>query len=177
MHRTCLDSRACVRETSHEYGHLACTICQAVRASREAECREILTVSGPDRVERIRDLIEVQFATLQSRAQVILTISGVLLSASALIATGKLIAGPSLHDASQLMMAAGVTNIFSGAVAVGGVLRIRWPIPPQGHLETWVMSRLAHRDHKTSALHVSIVLLLVSMVLYQTAVTIVLAQL
>lgn len=135
---------------------------------------------GADQFERISAVFDAQFRTLHNRAQVLLAICGVLLTASVMLMTGKLIARPDLphlHVASRIMIAAGVSDILAAAVAVGGVLRIRWETPPSRELSEWVMLRLVYRNRKTRALHTSIALLLVSMILYQTAATIVLSQL
>lgn len=145
--------------------------------SREEECKRFIAVYG--QLERIEQVLEAQFHTLHIRAQVLLGICGVLLTASVMITTGKVIARPDFPNvqvASRLMIAAGVSDVLAAAIVIAGVLHIRW-VTPGGELHAWVMTRLDHRDRKTRALHTSIALLLVSMILYQVAASLVLAQL
>lgn len=150
------------------------------RETREEECERLIAAYEGDRIA-IFHALESQFHTLQNRAQVVLGICGVLLTASVLLMTGKLIvAGRQQLDlflATRLLIAAGVLDVLSGAVAVAGVLRIRWVIPPGGDLRGWVTTRLLYRERKTRALHTSIGLLLMSMVVYQVAAAIVLVKL
>jgi hypothetical protein len=146
--------------------------------NREQECKQIVdTYVG---FERINELLDAQFHALHQRAQVLLGICGVLLTASVMLTTGKVIARPDLPHlrlASHLIIAAGVSDILAAAIAVVGVLRIHWVVPPSTDLHAWLMSRLAYRDHKTRVFHTSIALLLFSMVLYQAGASIVLARL
>ena len=150
------------------------------RETREQECERIIAAYEGDRVA-IFAALESHFHTLQNRAQVILGICGVLLTASVLMMTGKLIVAgrdmPQLFLASRLLITAGVLDVLSGAIAVAGVLRIRWVTPPTRELHAWVSARLAHRARKTRALHVSITLLVTSMILYQAAAALLLVQL
>lgn len=148
--------------------------------SRDEECDQFLAAYHGDRDE-IFHAFESHFHTLQTRAQVVLGICGVLLTASVLMMTGKMIiAGrtmPQLFFASRVLIIAGVLDVLAGAIAVVGVLRLRWVTPPTGDLRPWVMLRLDHRAHKTQALHFSISLLVTSMILYQVAAAILLVQL
>src|SRR5215510_2887110 len=73
--------------------------------------------------------LEQQFATLHGRAQVLLGICGVLLTASVLITTGRIIGRGSYtleRVAGWLLALAGMCDIASTAIIVGGVLHIRW---------------------------------------------------
>jgi anaerobic C4-dicarboxylate transporter len=153
---------------------------RAERETREEECEHMIAAYEGERFA-IFNALESQFHTLQIRAQVVLGICGVLLTVSVLMMTGKLIiAGRTetqLFLASRFLIIAGVLDVLSGAVAVVGVLRIRWMTPPTQELRAWVMTRLAHRAHKTAALHLSIALLVMSMILYQAAAAIMLVQL
>lgn len=150
------------------------------RETRDEECTRIIEAYAGDHLA-IFSALESHFNTLQTRAQVVLGICGVLLTASVLMMTGKLIVAgrdvPQLFFASRLLIVAGVLDVLSGAVAVVGVLRIRWVTPPTGELRAWVMTRLAHRERKTRALHLGIALLVMSMIAYQIAGAIMLVQL
>lgn len=165
-------------------GHGGCTDPEVMngrrdRANREEECEQILDAYDADRFE-ISEAFDAQFQTLHNRAQVLLAICGVLLTASVLAMTGKMIARPDLPHlavASRLIVAAGASDMLAAAVAIGWVLRIRWVSPPPTDLHAWVLARLAYRDRKTRALHTSITCLLLAMLLYQAAAIIVLLQL
>lgn len=153
------------------------------RAGRDAptdECERTIAAYDGDRLA-IFHALESQFHTLQNRAQVVLGICGVLLTASVLLMTGKLIVAgreqPELFLASRLLVLAGALDVLSAAIAVVGVLRIRWVTPPRGDLHAWVTTRLAHRARKTRALHISITLLVSSMLAYQVAAALILFQL
>ncbi len=136
---------------------------------------------GPADFERISDALDRQFRTIHNRAQLILGICGVLISASVLVTTGKLIGRPqssNQHAASILFVVAGVLEIAAAAVVVGGVLNIRWITQQPGEdLHTWVTSNLAYRDSKTRAYRAGIILVLLSMISYQTAIAIALLRL
>lgn len=127
----------------------------------------------------IHEAFDAQFQTLQSRAQVLLAITGVLMTASVMLMAGKLIARPEFpyYTSSRIMIAAGFADVIAAVIAVGGVLRIVWVTPPESELQAWVMARLAYRDRKTCAFHTSIALLLISMILYQIAATVILLRL
>lgn len=144
------------------------------------ESELIIAAYGGDR-DAIFHAFEEQFHTLQVRAQVVLGICGVLLTASVLMMTGKLIVAgrevAQLFLASRFLIVAGGLDVLAGATAVAGVLRIRWVTPPTGELHAWVRTRVAHRARKTRALHASITLLVISMLLYQAAAAIMLLQL
>lgn len=153
---------------------------RAERATCEQECERMIAAYEADRMA-IFLALESQFHTLQNRAQVILGICGVLLTASVLLMTGKLIvAGRDVANvvlASRMLIVAGTLDVLAGAVAVAGVLRIRWVTPPRTDLRDWLAMRLQQRERKTRALHVSITLLVTSMIIYQIAAALVLVQL
>src|SRR5262245_13492297 len=101
------------------------------REIRERQCEQF--VAAYDGFERINEVLDAQFHSLHTRAQVVVGISGVLLTASVLITTGKIIArseATQMHLASRLLIAAGISDILSAAIAIGGVLRVRWMTPP-----------------------------------------------
>jgi hypothetical protein len=77
-----------------------------------------------------------------------------------------------------VLVVAGILEITAAAVVVAGVLRVRWITQqPGADLSEWVMSNLAYRDEKVRVYRVAMVLLLLSMVAYQTAIAIALLQL
>jgi uncharacterized membrane protein YcjF (UPF0283 family) len=150
--------------------------------SREAECQRILTAHGPPNFERISEALDRQFNTINNRAQLLLGICGVLISASVVVTTGRLIGRRAefahQHLAGVLFVAAGILEIAAAAVVVGGVLHIRWITQqPEQDLHHWVHSTLIYRDRKTLAYRWAIVLVLLSMISYQVAISIALLQL
>jgi hypothetical protein len=151
------------------------------KLSRDEECERILNVHGPGDFAAISTELNRQFATIHNRAQLLLGICGVLISASVLVTTGRLIGRPQfLHQrfAGRLLVVAGLLEIAAAAVVVGGVLNVRWITQqPGGDLRAWVLSNLKYRDGKTRAYRLGLVLVLLSMVLYQTAVAVALIQL
>jgi len=128
-----------------------------------------------------RHELDQQFATLHSRAQVLLGICGVLLTASVLITTGRIIGRGTYtlqRAAGWLIALAGLCDIAATAITVGGVLHIRWLTQePSKDLRAWMIRAIAHRDRKTRAYHLALGVVLLSMLFYQTAVLIIVLQL
>ena len=150
--------------------------------TREEECERILKQHGPADFERISEALDRQFRTIHNRAQLVLGICGVLISASVVVTTGRLIGRrPDFshkHLAGIMLVIAGVLEIAAAAVVVGGVLHIRWITQQPGDdLPGWVISNLAYRDKKTLAYRWSIALVLTSMISYQIAIAIAMLQL
>jgi len=112
---------------------------------------------------------------------VLLGICGVLLTASVLITTGRIIGQGSYaleRIAGWFLALAGLCDIASTAIIVGGVLHIRWLTQAPGEdLRAWMMRAIAHRDAKTRAYHVALGVVMLSMAFYQAAVLIVVLQL
>lgn len=150
-----------------------------MNVTREEECDRILL--HHEDFEHISSALNQQFTTIHNRAQVLLGICGVLISASVLVTTGKIIGRPSFRfqqAAGLLLVTAGALEIAAAAVVVAGVLNVRWITQqPGADLRAWVLSTLAYRDGKTRAYRVAIVLVLFSMATYQVAVAIALVQL
>lgn len=131
-----------------------------------------MRISGAEGHELAYRVLDAQFKLLHDRAQLLLGICGVLVSTSVVLMTGKIIARSVLNQQliSPFLVAAGIAAITAAALVVGGVLRIRWMSElPGDSLRDWVMRSLRYRDSKTFAHRASIVLLLISMGLFQTA--------
>jgi hypothetical protein len=141
--------------------------------TREQECDRILRVCGAENYEGIFKALDTQFRIIHNRAQVLLAICGVLLSTSIVLMGSKIIGGIELRRSiGPLLMAAGAAEIACAAVVVGGVLTVRWMTEiPGNNARGWVMSSLRYRDRKTVAYRVAVALLLLSMILFQTAAT------
>ena len=150
--------------------------------TREEECERILKSHGPADFERISEALDRQFLTIHNRAQLLLGICGVLISASVVVTTGRLIGRrPEFshqHIAGIMLVIAGILEIAAAGVVVGGVLHIRWSTQqPGADLAGWVCSNLAYRDKKTLAYRFAIALVLTSMISYQVAIAIAMLQL
>jgi hypothetical protein len=148
----------------------------------DEECERIIEAHGPADFERINAALDRQFRTLHNRAQLLLGVCGVLISASVLVTTGRLIGRkPEFehqHTAGHLLVAAGILEIIAAAVVVGGVLNVRWSTRQPGRdLPGWVRANLVYRNRKTRAYQVATLLLLLSMISYQVAIAIAMLQL
>ena len=150
--------------------------------TRQAECERILEAHGPNDFEPISRALDRQYRTIHNRAQLLLGVCGVLISASVVVTTGRII-GAHLgfehqHAAGVLLVVAGLLDICGAAVTVGGVLNVRWITQqPGADLRGWVYANLVYRDRKTHAYRLAILLVLMSMACYQVAIAIVLLQL
>ena len=111
----------------------------------------------------------------------LLGICGVLLTASVLITTGRIIGRGSYalaRVAGWLLALAGLCDITTTAIIVGGVLHIHWLThDPDEDFADWMTRAIAHRDKKTRAYHTGLAIALLSMMFYQAAVLIVVLQL
>jgi hypothetical protein len=148
--------------------------------SRTEECDQLSELHRSDPLA-IKQEIAQQFTTLHGRAQVLLGICGVLLTASVLITTGRILGRGSYtlaRLAGGLLAVAGLCDIAATAICVGGVLHIRWLTQEHGeNLRAWMMRAIAHRDTKTRAYHVALAVVMLSMLFYQAAVLIIVLQL
>jgi hypothetical protein len=150
--------------------------------TRDQECDRILERYGATDFERISEALDRQFRTIHNHAQLLLTICGVLISASILVTTGRLIGGPAgfhhHYTAGIMLVTAGVLDIAAASVVIGTVLNIRWITrQPGDDLRSWVFSNLVYRDRKTRAYRVATVLILLSMMSHQVAIAIAMLQL
>src|SRR5262249_39698278 len=149
--------------------------------TREQECDRILQVYGTD-FEGISVALDRQFRTLHNRAELLLGICGVLVSASVLITTGRFIGGRLLLAdqplAGDLLGGAGILAIAAAVIVLGRVLNIRWNTQlPGADMRSWILNNLAHRDKKTRAYRMGTVFVMLSMVAYQIAISVALIQL
>jgi hypothetical protein len=146
------------------------------RLTSEQEADRILSVCG-DRYDQIVHALDVQFRIMHNRAQVLLAICGVLLSTSVVLMTGKIISPPDLvhrQVVGTLLIGAGTSEIAAAAIVVGGVLSLRWSSQlPGDNAREWILTSLRYRDSKTNAYRVATFFILLSMVLFQAAGTIV----
>jgi len=148
--------------------------------SRDQECERILQVHARDDFERISVVFDRQFRTIHNRAQLLLGICSVLISANVLVSAGRLIGrvSPSRPVVGFPLLVAGVLAITAAGVICSAVARVRWTTQQSGDdLRSWVLTNLAYRDAKTRAYRLSVWLVMLSMLAYQAAVTMALTQL
>jgi hypothetical protein len=147
--------------------------------TRSEECERILEghatdIGSANQFDQISVALDRQFATIHNRAQLLLGICGILISASALVATGRIISGTAhARVAGLFLVFAGMLEVAAAGFLVGGVLNVRWITQqPGGDLRAWVLANLKYRDEKTRSYRISTGFLLAGMVAYQTAVVI-----
>lgn len=140
--------------------------------SREQEADRVLHHFGPEALPEMMVMLERQFVTLHNRAQVTLTLCGIIISTTGF--SGRNIAGTS--PAAQTLIIAGVVLILlSAGTVVWGVLHLRWLTMQLGDTtRAWLLQSLQYRDRKTNSYRVGVVLLLVGLALYVGAITLML---
>jgi hypothetical protein len=142
--------------------------------SRHEEADRIIASYGsePSNFGEIMSMLERQFAVLHNRAQVLLTLCGIVISTTGF--SGRLIAGTNL--AAQLLVILGVSLVLaSAAVVVWGVQHLSWLTLQKGELiREWLVICLAYRDHKTRCYRLGIALMLFGLAAYVVAISIML---
>src|SRR5215207_3955853 len=136
------------------------------RLTLDEEAARILASYGdePSNLERIMSMIERQFAVLHNRAQVLLTLCGIVISTTGF--SGRLIA--STNRPAQVFVVIGVALVLlSAAVTVWGVQHLSWLTLQRGSLmREWLLICLAYRDRKTRFYRLGIALLLFGLAAY-----------
>lgn len=144
--------------------------------TRRKERERLLRNYGPNGFEALAVLFDRQFRSIHNRAELLLGICGVLVSASVLIATGRSLAAPGDDKPplwGYLVVAAGALDLAAAAVVVAVVMGTRWITQQPGDdVSQWIDTNLRYRDSRTRAHRVAIGLVLLSMLLYQSAVSV-----
>ncbi len=137
----------------------------------EQEADRILRMYGPDQ-PRIMELLERQFVILHNRAQVLLTLCGVVITVTGF--SGRLIAGT--NRLAQVLVIGGVSlSLLAAIVVVWGVLHLWWLTQQPGDdVRAWLLSCLAYREGKTRAYRAGLIILIVGLTLYVGAIAIML---
>ncbi|MCF7688568.1 MAG: hypothetical protein K9M98_11455 [Cephaloticoccus sp.] len=136
--------------------------------SPAAEAKQLLSVQGEGGLKGATAILMQQFTVLQTRAQMMLTIttltltitgfSGPKIAASGLFARGAMIAGILATLASTLLI-------------LGGSLRIRWVTQFQGKDDLDLLTRVVHyRNGKTRLFFTEICLLVIGLSFYVASV-------
>ena len=131
------------------------------------EAESILTLASGDRL-RAFDLVERQLAVLVLRTQVMLSLSGIVITVTGF--SGRAIAQTSVL--ARDCIASGILIVLlAAASAIGGVLRVSWLTQSlDADALTMLMRAIAVRDAKAKFLRVSLVLFIVGFSLYCLAI-------
>ncbi|MBI4576202.1 MAG: hypothetical protein HY722_08075 [Planctomycetes bacterium] len=139
---------------------------------RAAEARRLLDLYRDRGQGALVELLERQFTVLHNRAQVLLGLSGVVITTTGF--SGRLIAGTSRLAQCLIILGVG-TTLVAAAVVVWGVLHLHWLTQQPGAApEEWLDACLAYRDRKTRAYRLGIVLLMAGLATYVGAIGIML---
>src|SRR5829696_3848511 len=119
------------------------------RLTLDEEAARILASYGdePSNLERIMSMLERQFAVLHNRAQVLLTLCGIVISTTGF--SGRLIAGT--NTTAQWLIVSGIALVLASTGLVAySVLHLRWLSMQFGSdLRQWLDTSLQYRDYKT----------------------------
>lgn len=132
-----------------------------------SEAKEILALAGGDRLKAF-ELVEKQLAVLVLRTQVMLSLSGIVITVTGF-------SGRNIAETSELARTTVVAGLFvvlaAAAVAVGGVLRLRWLTQELGGETLAMLERLlVIRDRKSRFLSAALALFVTGFSLYCFAV-------
>src|SRR5688572_22045038 len=110
--------------------------------TREAEADRILADYGPTAFGNIMVMLERQFAVLHNRAQVLLTLCGIIVSTTGF--SGRNIAGTGPW--AKWLIVGGVSGVLVAAGLVcWGVLHLRWlTMQPRQDCRAWLVASLAY---------------------------------
>ncbi|HEV7300085.1 MAG TPA: hypothetical protein VGN72_12020 [Tepidisphaeraceae bacterium] len=139
--------------------------------SRAAEIDRIVERYGDD-WPGIMAMVERHFAVLHNRAQVLLTLCGIVISTTGF--SGRLIAGTNVL--AQALVIGGIALVLlSTAVVAHSVLHLRWLTMHAGDdTRAWLESSLAYRDYKTGSYRVALIIMVAGLCLYCGAIAIML---
>lgn len=134
---------------------------------RGKEAENILELCGGDRL-RAFEMVQQQLAVLVLRTQVMLSLSGIVITVTGF--SGRAIAQTSAL--ARISVVAGLCLVLAAAaVAVVGVLRLRWITQELGGTPLEVLERgLAIRDRKSRFLGAALALFVTGFALYVLAV-------
>lgn len=138
----------------------------ATPAQRE-EIARILTLTGGD-TERAYGLIERQLSVLVLRTQVMLSLSGIVITVTGF--SGRAIA--QTNDLARWLVSIGILVVLAAAVtAIGGVLRLKWLTQELRDDLTETLHRMLEiRDTKSRYLTAALLLFLAGFSCYCVAI-------
>jgi hypothetical protein len=131
------------------------------------EARRILALCGGDGL-RAFEMVQSQLAVLVLRTQVMLSLSGIVITVTGF--SGRAIAQTSL-TARVLVVVGLFTVLGAAAVAVVGVLRLKWLTQALADdVEETLVRSLRLRNDKARSLSLALILFIAGFALYCTAV-------
>lgn len=141
---------------------------QVLHDTPEAEARQLLAVQGARGLQGAIEVLMQQFTVLQTRAQIMLTITTLALTITGF--SGPKIAASGLFARSA--MVAGISSTLASTLLIlGGSLRIRWVTQFQGENDLDLVARvLRYRNKKTGLFFVEICLLVAGLACYVASV-------
>jgi hypothetical protein len=135
------------------------------------EVRRIIRFANGDSA-RAFDVVEKQMSVLVLRTQVLLSLAGIVVTVTGF--SGRTIAQTS--ELARVLIATGIVVVLSSAaVAIGGVLRLRWLTQELcDELEETLLRMVALRDSKTRFLTAALALFVVGFSCYVVAIALML---
>ena len=140
-----------------------------LHASAEEEAKQLLSVQGDDGLKGITPMLMQQFLVLQTRAQIMLTITTLTLTITGF--SGPTIAASG--NFSRYAMVLGILATLSSTLLIlGGSLRIRWVTQFRGDNDLDLITRvIRYRNEKTNLFFAEICLLVLGLASYVSSVT------
>jgi len=141
---------------------------QSLHLTPETEAQQLLQSQGEHGLKSVISVLMTQFNVLQTRAQMMLTITTLTLTITGF--SGPKIAASGMF--SRVTMAAGLLSTLASTLLIlGGSLRIRWVTQFKGATPLEFVTRvLAYRNDKTRLFFVEICLLIIGLAFYVSAV-------
>jgi hypothetical protein len=139
-----------------------------LHVSPEAEAKQLLTVQGAGGLQGATAVLMQQFNVLQTRAQMMLTITTLTLTITGF--SGPKIAASGMF-AKGAMVAGILSTLASTLLILGGSLRIRWVTQFQGEDDLDLVTRVVrYRNSKTKLFFTEICLLVIGLSFYVASV-------
>lgn len=139
-----------------------------LHSSPQDEAKQLLTVQGERGLKGAMDVLMQQFSVLQTRAQIMLTITTLTLTITGF--SGPKIAASGLF-ARDAMVAGILATLASTLLILGGSLRIRWVTQFRGTDDLDLVTRVVrYRNGKTKLFFVEICLLVLGLASYVSSV-------
>jgi hypothetical protein len=141
---------------------------------RPQEADRLLAHYGPDALPDIMAMLERQFTMLHNRAQVLLTLCGIIVSTTGF--SGRNIAGTGPWAQGLIIMGM-VMVLLSAGVVCWGVLHLRWlSMQPGEDTRSWLITSLIYRDRKTLSYRIALLIMLAGLAGYVFAILIMLSH-
>jgi len=140
-----------------------------LHGSPEEEAKQLLIVQGESGLKGATPILMQQFLVLQTRAQIMLTITALTLTITGF--SGPKIAASG--DFSRHAMVVGILATLSSTLLIlGGSLRIRWVTQFRGDNDLDLVTRvIRYRNKKTNLFFTEICLLVLGLASYVSSVT------